>query len=151
MIDGSMRLPNSICSTLAILISFSRLPSIASCVVTAAGSDFMAILLLIFVDSAACGASPSPVSVFWVSPTCILDSSSGIDLFCPRSPLLLAVNGVDFMIGFSPAGPAAGFVVGPVVAAVADAVAGSVPGAAAVVLSLLFFALLFVPHHPMSH
>ena len=52
-------------------------------------------LRLMFVDAAG-DASPSPVSVFCMFSTCILDSSSGIDLFCPCTPLLLAVNGIDF-------------------------------------------------------
>ena len=51
MIDNSLMLPKWNYSTLAILIAFSRYPSIASCVVPAAGSDFTAILLL-FADGA---------------------------------------------------------------------------------------------------
>ena len=46
VIDNSMILPNSICSTFAILLAFSRYPSIASCVVIATGSDFLMSLVV---------------------------------------------------------------------------------------------------------
>ena len=60
MIDSSM-FPNSTCSTLAILIVFSRLPSSASCVVTATGCDFMEILRQVFAGIAVVDVMPPPV------------------------------------------------------------------------------------------
>ena len=51
VIDNSMMLPKSTCSTLAILIAFSRYPSTASCVVTATGSDFTKNFRLVFAGS----------------------------------------------------------------------------------------------------
>ena len=72
---------NGACSTLAILITFSRLPSIASCVVTAAGSDFITSLRLIFVDTAAGDTSPSPVSVFWCPLLAFLIHHLGLTSF----------------------------------------------------------------------
>ena len=65
MIDSYMMFPNSTCSTLAMLIAFSRLPSIASCVVTATGSDFMEILRLVFAGNAVGDIvlSPAPISI----------------------------------------------------------------------------------------
>ena len=47
MIDNSMMLSNTACSTLAILIACSLYLSLPSCVVTATGADFSAIIRLI--------------------------------------------------------------------------------------------------------
>ena len=51
-IDRSMMLPNATCSTLTILVAFSRYSSTASCVVTVTGSDLTTFLRLVFADAA---------------------------------------------------------------------------------------------------
>ena len=84
-------LPSLICSTLAILVAFSRYPSTASGAVTATGSDFTAILLM-FADGAPGNVVLSPMPIFDGSPVCILDSVSVTGLFALCSPLPLAVG-----------------------------------------------------------
>ena len=66
-------LPSSICSTLSFLIAFSRYPSTASCVLTALGSNFTAILLRVLVDGAFGGCGLSSFSTSGLSSICILE------------------------------------------------------------------------------
>ena len=134
MIDSSMMLPSSICSTLAILIAFSQYPSTASCVVTATGLDFTTILRRMFADCAASNAVHSEVPVSRVSSTCIPDSSSGIDFFSLCYPLPLTVNDAD-----STSSLLFGFACGSIGVSLGSGAADSVLGTATVALSLLFF------------
>ena len=103
----------------------TRDPHRFSCAVTATGSDFTTILRWMFADSAA---------VSGVSPTCIPDSSNGIDLFCLRCPLPLAVNDADFMSSLL-----FGFASGSIGFSLGSGAADSVSGTATVALSLLFY------------
>ena len=98
MIDSSIMLPNSICSTPSILIAFSRYPSTASCMVTAVGSDFTALFLRMLVDGAPGGSALSSLSASGLSSICILESSSWIALLSLSCLLPLTVVDADFMI-----------------------------------------------------
>ena len=113
---------------------FFTVPSTASRMATATGSDFTAILRRMFADGAAGDPVPSPVPASRVSSTCIPDSSSGIDLFCLCCQLPLAVNNADFMnsLLFRSASGSIGFSLG-------SGAADSVSGTSAMALSLLFF------------
>ena len=129
--------PNSICSTLAIIIAFSRYPSTASCVVIATGSDFTAILRLVFADGALGDVVLSLVPISDVSLVCTLGSVSGTGLFSLCCQLPLAEDDADFMcnllFGFGSGS------VGTSLRSFAAGAAGTDSGAAAVTLSFLFF------------
>ena len=82
-----MMVHHSTCSTLAILIAFSRCPSIPSCVVTATGADFSAILRLVFAAKALGNAAHSSAS----------GTASAAALFARCCPLPLGADDAVFM------------------------------------------------------
>ena len=90
MTDNSMMLPNSTCSTLAILIAFSQYPSIPSCVMTATRADFSAILRMVFAATALANAALRQYTFVIGTPICACGSSSVADLFTRCCPLPLA-------------------------------------------------------------
>ena len=90
MTDSSMMFPNSTCSTLAILIAFSR--SIASCVVAATGSDITP-----GVRWQSCGWRFSTNAHSIGSLACVPASVFVTDLFSLCCPLSLGNDGADFM------------------------------------------------------
>ena len=110
---------NSICSTLAILIVFSRYPSTAPCVVTATASDFTIVLRLVFAGNARGNAVLSPVQISFGSPVCI--------------PGSVSVTDRNLLFGFGSG--STGTSLGSGAAGAAD----SDSSIAAAVLSLLFF------------
>ena len=130
VIDNSMMLPYSTCSTLAILIAS---PSTASCGVTATGSDFTTILRLVFAD-AADAALGSVVPISNLSPICIPDSVSVAGLLVLCCPLPVAIDDADFISNLL-----LGFVSGSIGLSLKSRAAGSGSGIGPEVLSLLFF------------